>query len=67
MLIGRKSPLTGQLNHMDLDITEGEAVAYHNGEKFIQDAFPRLNANEREFYKTGYTAEDWVKIFGEDE
>lgn len=32
-------------------------------EMFIQDAFPNLNANEREFLMTGITSEEWGKIF----
>ena len=33
----------------------------------IQDAFPWLMPDEREFIKTGITPEEWNNIFGEDE
>jgi hypothetical protein len=29
----------------------------------IQNAMPRLNADEREFIKTGVTAEEWEEMF----
>jgi len=63
MIIGRKSPLTGQLNHMDLDVTQEQLDRYSRREGYIQDIFPHLSADEREFLQTGYTPEDWDKIF----
>lgn len=33
----------------------------------IQDAFPMLNADQREFLMTGLTPEEWDAIFGEEE
>lgn len=33
--------------------------------KLIQDAFPMLNADQREFLMTGLTPEQWDKIFDE--
>lgn len=62
----RKSPRTGRLNSMDLDITLEQLERYEAGKGFIQDIFPNLTASEREFIKTGYTDEDWKEIFGED-
>lgn len=32
---------------------------------YIQDAFPTLSVDEREFIKTGITPEEWENIFGE--
>lgn len=29
----------------------------------VQDAFPMLSANQREFLMTGITQEEWVKMF----
>lgn len=63
MLILRTSPLTGLSNTMDLDITEEQVWQYRNG-ALLQQAFPNLTAEEREFFKTGYTAEDWEMMFG---
>lgn len=66
MQITRKSPFTGKLNTLDLDITEDQIVMYKRG-ALIQVAFPNLTAPEREFILTGYTAEDWETIFGSEE
>jgi len=33
----------------------------------IQDAFPGLNSDQREFLQTGLTIEEWDEIFGEEE
>lgn len=62
MLIKRKSPLTGQINEMEVDCTQEEYEAWQRG-ALIQDAMPRANADQREFCMTGYTPEDWAKIF----
>jgi hypothetical protein len=37
--------------------------AYNDG-ALLQDAFHFLDADEREFYKTGITPEQWNRIFG---
>lgn len=67
----RHSPLTGEENIMTLDMSQAEFDArmdvWNRGE-LIQNAFPMLTPAEREFIKTGYTPEDWDKMFGyEDE
>jgi calcineurin-like phosphoesterase family protein len=33
----------------------------------IQDAFPYLTEDEREFILTGITADEWDELFGEEE
>lgn len=67
MKITRRSPLTGILNEMDLDVTQDQInrfdVPKHLREP-IQDIFPNLSPSEREFLLTGYTDEDWKQIFG---
>jgi hypothetical protein len=47
---------------MDLDITPEQVAAYEAG-ALLQNAFPQLSADEREFYKTGITAESWDEMF----
>lgn len=66
MKISRKSPLTGIITTIDLPITSEQIRKYERG-GLIQEVFPNLTPDEREFYKTGYTKEDWDTIFGEDE
>jgi hypothetical protein len=67
MLITRRSPLTGKLNEMDLPITKMQILLYSRGGVLIQDAFPGLTPDQREFFKTGYTPEDWARLFPEED
>lgn len=62
MKVTRKSQLSGVERTMELPITE-EQIAAHNGGKLIQDAFPHLTPDQREFYMTGITAEEWDEAF----
>lgn len=64
--ITRRSPLSG-LHTMDLDITPTQWDLWQQGGVLIQNCFPQLTANEREFIQTGYTPSDWAKIFPEAE
>ena len=63
MEVTRRSPVTGKINTMELDITDAQLYKYYTG-ALIQEAFPHLTADEREFFKTGTTAEDWDQMFG---
>ena len=64
--ITRKSLLSGITRTRELDITPQQAADYING-ALLQDAFPNLSADDREFIRTGITAEEWEAAFGEDE
>ncbi len=67
MKISRVSPLTGELNSMELDVTMEQMEAFYAPDRpYIQVVFPNLTAAEREFIKTGYTPEDWATIFPDD-
>lgn len=63
MLIERTNPITGRSTTMELDITPQELDAYNRG-AYAQDAFPRLNPDQREFFMTGLLPDDWERIFG---
>ena len=65
MKITRQSPLTGQTNTMDLDITQAQLDAWMRREGFIQDIMSNLTPGEREFLISGCTEEDWNKLFQE--
>lgn len=62
MIITRKSPISGKIHSLDLDITEEQVAAWQAG-AYIQNAFPNLSPDEREFLKTGITAEEWEAMF----
>lgn len=68
--IARKSPFTGKVNQMTINLSEEEfnrrATKWQAGE-LIQNAFPMLSADEREFIKTGITPEEWESMFGHEE
>ena len=67
MLFERKSLFTGKVNVMEIDVTNQELKEYYTGNSYIQDVFGHLTADEREFIKTGVTAEEWAAAFGEEE
>lgn len=70
MLVTRRSPLTGEINTMDLPVTQAQLDEMElpgHMRRYVQDIFPDLTASQREFIKTGYTDEDWAAICGEDE
>ena len=59
MLVKKQSIMSGKVNEMELDITQEQLDRYLEGEELIQDIFPHLNANEREFLITGITGKEW--------
>lgn len=70
MRLTKRSPFSGKENHMDLPLTEAE---YQAGQQkradgaLIQNAFPGLNPDQREFILTGITPEEWAETFGGDD
>lgn len=64
MIVRRKSPFSGKVNEMDLPITWEQVQKWENGE-LIQNAFPNLSADEREFLLTGITPDEWATELGE--
>jgi hypothetical protein len=68
MVISRKSLLTDKVHEMDLPITQHQLDEYlAPGGPLLQDAFPGLTADQREFIKTGITKEEWNVAFPEEE
>ncbi len=62
MKITRISDISGVQQTMELDVTKEQINAHLNG-TLLQNAFPNLNAGEREFIKTGITPAEWKAIF----
>ena len=58
MKITRTNPLNGEVNTLNIEVTDAQIQAYAAG-ALIQNAFPNLSADDREFIKTGITAESW--------
>tara|TARA_R100001244_G_scaffold29868_1_gene28942 strand:+ start:2353 stop:2568 length:216 start_codon:yes stop_codon:yes gene_type:complete len=55
---------TGEVHSMELPITLQQLEGWERGTKNIQDVFPSLTADQREFIKTGVTKEEWDNAFG---
>ena len=66
MQITRTSMISGNTNTMELNVTQEQLTAWESG-VHIQVAMPQLNAEEREFVKTGMTPMEWNELFGEEE
>ena len=64
MLIRRKSPFSGKINLMVIDVTFDQLADWRSG-TLIQNAMPHLSADEREFIMTGITAEEWNSTFSD--
>lgn len=68
--IERRSPITGELYRMVIELTPEQFNEQHEewlGGVLIQNAFPTLTADEREFIKTGIPPVEWNTFIGEDE
>lgn len=67
--VKKKSNLTGKTNEMIIPSEEGKILLWVNSDvqELIQDCFPELSNDEREFLLTGITPEEWDAAFGEDE
>ena len=62
--IERISPLTGNWNKIYVDITQEQIEEWNSPARvrLIQDIFPNLSEDEREFIMTGYTPADWKEM-----
>jgi hypothetical protein len=71
MIITRTNRIDGQENSMDIPSLTVEQFTIGELERdqgaLIQNVYPQLNADEREFLITGITPELWTKIFGSSE
>ena len=64
MKITRTNPMTGNTVAMDIDVTPAQIAAWEGGE-LAQNAFPNIDAGQREFIMTGMTPMGWKFLFGE--
>lgn len=60
MNLTRRDPFTGKENTMDLNITQEQLNRWMDGE-LVQNVFPNLTPNEREFIMTGIMPDSWVE------
>jgi hypothetical protein len=65
MIVRRPNIFTGKVRELELDITQEQVNRWQKGEK-IQDVFPHLSVDEREFLMTGIIGEEWNEIWEEE-
>jgi hypothetical protein len=65
MIIKRTSEFSGITREVDLPVTVEQMGRFESGLETLQDIFPNLNVDDREFIKTGITAEEWDQMFAE--
>ena len=65
MQITRTSMLTGKTHTREIKCNEFQLSIYASGKYLIQDVFPMLSDDDREFIKTGATPEEWAELFPE--
>ena len=62
MYVTRTSPLSGKTNTLDLPCTPDDMVRWHKGMP-VQDAFPMLTDEQREFIISGLTPGEFEEMF----
>jgi len=65
MIVRRENIFTGRVRELELDVTQEQLDRWQNGE-LIQNVFPHLSVDEREFLMTGIIGEEWNELM-EDE
>ena len=58
--------VSGVTRTIELDVTQDQLDKYEAG-ALLQNAFPNLSPDQREFLKTGITDEEWQVLFRNDE
>lgn len=66
MKITRISPISGNTNEREIDVTLEQLDHWRSGE-LIQNAMPHLSPDDREFIMTGITPEEWDAMFNREE
>lgn len=68
MILTKTNSIDGTTNSMELPFTEEEFILKElhreNTGTLIQNEYPNLSADQREFIKTGITPAIWDRIFG---
>ena len=59
--------LTGKTHTREIKCQQVQLDLYASGKYLIQDIFPMLSDNDREFIMTGNTPEEWAELFSVDE
>jgi hypothetical protein len=63
MQITRRSPFSGKINTLDINVTQAQLDRWEAGE-LIQNAMPNVSPEHREFIMTGISPTEWEDTFG---
>ncbi len=66
MKITKRSAFTGKHNTMDLPVSVEKLMAWENSAHVIQQFFPELTDDQREFLLTGVTPDEWDSCMGDE-
>ena len=68
MIVERQSIVSGKMYQMDIDITQEQLNDFTNGRTgLIQETFPHLSIDEREFIISGIHPTEWHELFGNED
>lgn len=67
MLVTKISMFSGRENTLDLPITQEQLTLWKSKNLLVQDVFPHLSPDQREFLMTGVTSEEWDEMFSSTE
>ena len=67
MKIARICPMCGALSIKDIDTTREKLNEYAQGARLIQEVFPNLSAEDREYLKTGCCDDCMDRLFNFEE
>jgi len=62
MLVYRTNIITDEVKSMDLPVTQKQLDIYENTNTLVQDVFPDLTADQREFLISGMTPNDFTLL-----
>lgn len=66
MQVRNTSILTGVEHIRDIPVTSKELAEWQVSGTLVQDAFPHLSEDDREFLLSGITPEEWEASFGQE-
>lgn len=67
-IVKNKSIVTGKMYEMEIDVTLEQLNDFASGKLgLIQEAFPHLSIEEREFIISGIHPDEWKELFGNED
>lgn len=67
LTVVKRSAFSGTMNEMELPITLDRLERWEQSGQLVQDAFPDLTADQREFLISGMLPDEWDDAYGEEQ